>query len=95
MMALLLRNRGFNVEFLGANLHLDDLVDYAQQTLPAVVVLTASTNRVAMELSRAQAKFNTIDPAPKFCYAGFAFDFNRNLSTKSLVSILVIQWSRL
>lgn len=82
MMALLLRNRGFNVEFLGANLHLDDLVDYAQQTLPAVVVLTASTNRVAMELSRAQAKFNTIDPAPKFCYAGFAFDFNPELVDK-------------
>jgi DNA-binding transcriptional MerR regulator len=75
MMAALLRNRGYRVEFLGANLHLDDLTDYSQQIKPALVVLTASTNRAGMELLRAQAKLNTISPAPKFCYAGFAFDF--------------------
>ena len=79
MMAILLRNRGHRVEFLGANLHLDDLVDYARETQPALVVLTASTNRVAMELLRAQAKFDTISPAPKFGYAGFAFDFDPGL----------------
>ena len=79
MMAVLLRNRGYRVEFLGANLHLDDLVDYAQQIKPAMVVLTASTNRVAMELLRAQAKLNSVSPAPKFCYAGFAFDFDPGL----------------
>ena len=82
MMAVLLRNRGYRVEFLGANLHLDDLVDYARETLPVLVVLTASTNRVAMELLRAQAKLNTISPAPIFCYAGFAFDFNSELVQK-------------
>jgi DNA-binding transcriptional MerR regulator len=82
MMAVLLRNRGYRVEFLGANLHLDDLVDYSQQEKPALVVLTASTNRVAMELLRAQAKLNTIAPAPKFCYAGFAFDYYPELVNK-------------
>lgn len=82
MMAVLLRNRGYRVEFLGANLHLDDLVDYARQEKPAMVVLTASTNRVAMELLRAQAKLSTISPAPKFCYAGFAFDFDTELVKK-------------
>lgn len=79
MMAALLRNRGYRVEFLGANLHLDDLTDYSQQIKPALVVLTASTNRAGMELLRAQAKLNTISPAPKFCYAGFAFDFDSEL----------------
>lgn len=79
MMASLLRNRGYRVEFLGANLHLDDLTDYSQQIKPALVVLTASTNRAGMELLRAQAKLNTISPAPKFCYAGFAFDFDPEL----------------
>ena len=79
MMAALLRNRGYRVEFLGANLHLDDLTDYSQQIKPALVVLTASTNRAGMELLRAQAKLNTISPAPKFCYAGFAFDFDPEL----------------
>ncbi len=82
MMAVLLRNRGYRVEFLGANLHLDDLVDYARQEKPAMIVLTASTNRVAMELLRAQAKLNTISPAPKFCYSGFAFDYYPELVDK-------------
>jgi len=82
MMAVLLRSRGYRVEFLGANLHLDDLVDYAQQEKPAMVVLTASTNRVAMELLRAQAKLNSISRAPKFCYAGFAFDYDPDLVKK-------------
>ncbi len=82
MMAVLLRNRGYRVEFLGANLHLDDLVDYARQTKPSLVVLTASTNRAAMELLRAQAKLNTISTAPIFCYAGFAFDFDPLLVQK-------------
>ncbi len=88
MMALLLRNRGYRVEFLGANLHLDDLVDYARETQPALVVLTASTNRVAMELLRAQAKFDTISPAPKFGYGGFAFDFNPEL-VKNIAGIFL------
>ena len=79
MMAALLRNRGYRVEFLGANLHLDDLTDYAQLVKPALVVLTASTNRAGMELLRAQVKLNTVSPAPKFCYAGFAFDFDPDL----------------
>ena len=82
MMAALLRNRGYRVEFLGANLHLDDLTDYSQQIKPALAVLTASTNRAGMELLRAQAKLNTISPAPKFCYAGFAFDFDPELVKK-------------
>ena len=82
MMAVLLRNRGYRVEFLGANLHLDDLVDYSWQIKPALVVLTASTNRVAMELLRAQVKLNTISPAPKFSYGGFAFDFDPELVKK-------------
>ncbi len=82
MMAVLLRNRGYRVEFLGANLHLDDLADYARQEKPAMVVVTASTTRVAMELQRAQAKLNTISPAPVFCFAGFAFDFYPELVDK-------------
>jgi DNA-binding transcriptional MerR regulator len=82
MMAVLLRNRGYRVEFLGANLHLDDLVDYARATLPAMIILTASTNRAAMELMRAQPKFSSISSATKFCYAGFAFDFDPELVKK-------------
>jgi len=73
MMAVLLRSRGYKVEFLGPNLHLDDLVDYANLEKPAMVILTASTGTAATTLQHAQAKFNTITQPPHFCYAGFAF----------------------
>ena len=79
MMAILLRSRGYKVEFLGPNLHLDDLVDYAKEEKPAVVILTASTRASALELLRAQSKFATIKSRPHFCYAGFAFVFEPGL----------------
>lgn len=82
MMALLLRQRGYRVEFLGANLHLDDLVDYASIIKPALVILTASTTRAVMELLRAEEKFNTLTSPPIFCYAGLAFEADPSLVQK-------------
>lgn len=79
MMAILLRSRGYRVEFLGPNLHMDDLVDYAKEEKPAAVILTASTRAAAMELIRAQSKFAKIKSPPHFCYAGFAFVFEPGL----------------
>ncbi len=79
MMAILLRSRGYRVEYLGPNLHMDDLVDYAKSEKPAVVILTASTRESAMELLHAQSKFMTIKSTPHFCYAGFAFVFEPGL----------------
>jgi len=73
MMAILLRSRGYRVEFLGPNIYLDDLVDYAKSEKPAVVILTASTRIAAMELRRAQSKFKTNKSPTLFCFAGFAF----------------------
>lgn len=79
MMAILLRSRGYRVEFLGPNLHMDDLVDYAKSEKPATVILTASTRAAAMELFHAKSKFLTIKSPPHFCYAGFAFVFEPGL----------------
>ena len=79
MMAILLRSRGYRVEFLGPNLHMDDLVDYSKSEKPAAVILTASTRTSAMELFRAQSKLMTIKPHPHFCYAGFAFVYEPGL----------------
>jgi hypothetical protein len=79
MMAILLRSRGYRVEFLGPNLHLDDLVDYTKSEKPAAVILTASTRAAAMELLRAQSKFMAMKSPPHFCYAGFAFVFEPGL----------------
>ncbi len=82
MMALLLRNRSYRVEFFGANLQLDDLVNYARENKPAMVILTASTNRVAMELLRAEEKLETLASPPIFCYAGLTFDMDPYLVEK-------------
>ena len=82
MMAILLRSRGHRVEFLGPNLHIDDLVEYARTSLPAVVVLTASNSYTAMELRGVQAKLKTINYPPHFCYAGLAFDLDPDLRSK-------------
>jgi DNA-binding transcriptional MerR regulator len=79
MMAILLRSRGYRVEYLGPNLHLDDLIDYAEAEKPAAVILTASTRAAAMALIRAQSKFMMIKSHPRFCYAGFAFVYEPGL----------------
>lgn len=73
MMAILLRSKGYKVEFLGPNLHLGDLVEYTEQEKPTMVILTASTQGSAMELTIAHSKFMALKFPPRFCYAGFAF----------------------
>lgn len=82
MMATLLRSRGYRVEFLGPNLHMDDLVDYAKSEKPAVVILTASTRSAAMELLRVEQRFMANLPPSHFCYAGFAFILEPGLTSK-------------
>jgi len=73
MMSLLLRSKGYRVEFLGPNLHLDDLIDYSKSVKPSMVILTASMRTAALEMAHAQPKFNTQKNPPIFCYAGLAF----------------------
>jgi DNA-binding transcriptional MerR regulator len=73
MMAVLLRSRGFRVEYLGPDLDMDDLAAYARFEKPFVVILTASTRTAAIELKRAHSKFSAIKPPPHFCFAGYAF----------------------
>jgi len=73
MMAILLRSKGYRVEFLGPNLHIGDLVEYAEEEKIAMVILTASTRESAMELIDVKSKFLTLKTPPRFCYAGLAF----------------------
>ena len=76
MMAVLLRSEGYRVEYLGPDLPVDDLVDYASYEFPDMIVLSASTELAAFEMRRLQEKLNEIDPAPQVAYAGSAFDNN-------------------
>jgi methanogenic corrinoid protein MtbC1 len=74
MMAVLLRSAGYRVEFLGADLPLDDLVDHARFEKPDLMILTATTRSAALELATLQEKLNPLRPAPLFGYGGSAFN---------------------
>ena len=73
MMAVLLRSRGFRIEYLGPDIPLEDLVDYAVYEHPDMIVLVAAMEPAAMELARFQEKLSKLVPAPVFGYGGRAF----------------------
>ena len=79
MMAVLLRSEGYRVEYLGPDIPLDDLVDYAKYEKPAMIVLAASLDSSALELKRMQEKVSRLRPAPIFAYGGRAFNLNPDL----------------
>ncbi len=79
MIAVLLRSLGYRVEFLGPDVPVDDLVDYASYEHPAMIALSASTAPAAMELKHLQEKLSKLHPTPIFAYGGRAFDESTQL----------------
>lgn len=79
MLAVLLRSHGYRVEFLGPDIPLEDLVDYASYEHPGMIVLSATTPPAALELKRLQEKLRKLRPVPLFGYGGRAFDLNQKL----------------
>ncbi|HMN62188.1 MAG TPA: cobalamin-dependent protein, partial [Anaerolinea sp.] len=82
MLSVLLRSLGYRVEFLGPDIPVDDLVDYASYEHPAMIVLSATTTPAALELKRMQEKLRKLRSAPIFGYGGMAFDLNPELREK-------------
>jgi methanogenic corrinoid protein MtbC1 len=76
MMAVLLRSEGYRVEYLGPDLPIEDLVDYASYEFPSMIVMTASTELSAFEMRRLKEKLDQLTPTPLLAYAGSAFDHN-------------------
>jgi DNA-binding transcriptional MerR regulator/methylmalonyl-CoA mutase cobalamin-binding subunit len=76
MLAVLLRAGGYRVEYLGPDIPLDDLVDYAKYEKPVMIILSASSEAAAMELKKLQEKLSKLCPAPLFGYGGGAFNQN-------------------
>lgn len=74
MMAVLLRSAGFRVEYLGPDIPLDDLADYARYEKPKMIILTATTEPAALELRTMQALLSRLRPSPIFAYGGRAFN---------------------
>lgn len=79
IMAVLLRVQGYAVEFLGPDVPLEDLAEYARQEKPDMVVLSATIERAALELRPMQELLNRLRPAPIFAYGGRAFNLNLDL----------------
>lgn len=79
MMAVLLRSEGYRVEYLGPDIPLDDLVDYARYEKPNMIILSASMESAALELRRMQEKVNRLRPTPLFGYGGSAFNYKPEL----------------
>ncbi len=74
MLAVLLRSEGYQVEYLGPDIPLEDLADYAMHELPAMVILWAASEFTAREMRRMQSMLKGVRSAPVFGYAGRAFD---------------------
>lgn len=79
MLAVLLRSQGYRVEYLGPDLPLEDLVDYARDEKPNMIILTATARETALQLESMQGLLKRLRPAPIFGYGGFAFVVNTDL----------------
>lgn len=82
MIAVLLRSAGYRVEFLGPDVPVDDLVDYASYERPAMIIMSATSPASALELAGMQQKLRKVRPTPIFAYGGQAFDLNPQLRQK-------------
>lgn len=74
MLALLLRRAAYRVDFLGANVHLMDLVQFAREQRPALICLSASLEASAHQLRQLEARLAGMRPRPKLGYGGLAFN---------------------
>lgn len=76
MLSVLLRREGYQVEFLGADLPVDDLVLYAGDVSPEMIILSSGFEHTARPLFKVQAKLNDLPGKPIFGYGGPYFNEN-------------------
>ncbi len=77
--SLLLRREGYRVEFLGQDVHVGDLIDYARSERPTLICLIAGAEAGARELRRLPLGLATMRPRPKFAFAGSIFNRRHDL----------------
>lgn len=77
MLAVLLRREGYQVEFLGPDLPVDDLVLYAGDVSPDMIILSASFEHSARPLFRMQAELDKLPSKPKLGFGGRYFNENK------------------
>jgi methanogenic corrinoid protein MtbC1 len=80
MLAVLLRREGYQVEYLGADLPVEDLVFYAEDVSPAMIILSANAEESARPLYKMQAKLDELPGKPKLGFGGRYFNENQEPS---------------
>lgn len=78
MLSVLLRREGYRVEFLGADLPIEDLVLYAEDTAADMVILSAGFENTAQPLFRMQAQLDALPKKPKLGFGGRYFNQNKD-----------------
>ncbi len=83
MLSILLRDAGYRVEFLGPDIPLDDLIIYAEEEKPKMLILSATLADTAAYLVNFPEKLGKIKQPPLFGYGGAAFNHDPDLIDKS------------
>lgn len=81
--AILLREAGYRVEYLGPDLPLDDLVQYIKEEKPKMVILSATIQEATEDLVKLDELISSVHPKPIFGYGGAAFNRNPELISKT------------
>lgn len=76
MLAVLLRREGYQVEFLGADLPIEDLVFYAEDVTPEMIILSAGFDFTARPLFKMQGLLDKLPTKPLLGYGGRYFNEN-------------------
>jgi methanogenic corrinoid protein MtbC1 len=82
MVSVLLRREGYRVEYLGQDVPIEDLVDYAHYEHPAMICLAATIEHSALEMTRVQERLGKVCPETVFGYGGRAFNINPALRSR-------------
>jgi methanogenic corrinoid protein MtbC1 len=91
MLALLLRREGYRVEFLGADVPTEDLLDYVRDVRPALVCLSAGSEEPARELARVHRGLAKMRPRPHFGYGGRYFNLLKPARRQALPGVFLGQ----
>jgi MerR family transcriptional regulator, light-induced transcriptional regulator len=79
MLAVLLRREGYQVEYLGVDLPVDDLVFYAEDVSPAMIILSANAEESARPLFKMQEKLDALPGKPKLGFGGRYFNQHQEM----------------
>lgn len=82
MFAVLLRQEGYFVEYLGPDLPVEDLLDYSATVRPKMIVLAINQEDTAYLIRGFAGSLSNLRGKPKLAYAGRYFDQNESARTE-------------